>query len=676
MASEIFKCDICDKSYDTRGKFKKDNFSRHQRKFHMSAGQARGENSPPGVNDEDATKSQPSPRVIDLCDVEDGFNRSIIMQAASSGNIAMLEAFINSGIELNTEAYEGSTALHYAARAGQTAAVQFLLGQGANVKTTNRHGRMPFYEAILSRNPDTVSLLLRVTEKEELDRNLPHWIARSGSFEAMQVCAEHLGTAFMTMYHQDIFTAAAGRGHTSMIAALVRCPDFDINGRNEAGSAPIHQAVRHGRFEVLETLLACEGIDLNIETRVRSLTPLHIATYKGHLEIVKILLNQTTVKVNSVTKEHETPLHLAIIKKHTEVVKHLIHHDDVDINAKGLGEQTPLHLAASIGHVRVVEYIINHDGLDINPKNSNEQTPLHLAASRGHLKAVEYLISHNGVDINPKNLCEQTPLHLAASSGHSEVVKLLLGQSLVEPRYQDKKGDSPLHLSAFGGHWETVHVLLEHLGDSNRFMSPIPPPLEKEFDRAEVTRKLLAHNDFQDVNRVQRGWPGYSLLHRATKKADCDVMQVLLAHPDINVNIESLIGQSPLMIAAEKDHLDAARLLLEHKDININFRVLRNRSFNYYRGWTALKFAGEYNYQDFVDLLLLHGAKDNEPNSALTPRGESNVADAPGVVEMQNNLISEQDLEPQTLSFLDQYIDDGSMDGLDMSHAIDTDMTA
>jgi ankyrin repeat protein len=73
---------------------------------------------------------QPSPSILEA---EDGkiYNSSLYLQAAERGDISLLEACTEAGIPLETKADDGSTALHCAARAGQTAAVQYLLGKGA-----------------------------------------------------------------------------------------------------------------------------------------------------------------------------------------------------------------------------------------------------------------------------------------------------------------------------------------------------------------------------------------------------------------------------------------------------------------------------------------------------------------------------------------------------------------
>jgi len=64
------------------------------------------------------------------------------------------------------------------------------------------------------------------------------------------------------------------------------------------------------------------------------LTPLHVASFMGHLDIVNFLL-QHGCDPNATTVRGETSLHLAARGNQTEVIKLLLHNGaDVDARAK------------------------------------------------------------------------------------------------------------------------------------------------------------------------------------------------------------------------------------------------------------------------------------------------------------------------------------------------------
>ena len=73
---------------------------------------------------------------------------------------------MNSGFTTETEADDRSTALHCAARNGQSKTVQYLLGKGASIYALNEKDRLPLHEAFLSSDVDTVRVLIEQMPEE------------------------------------------------------------------------------------------------------------------------------------------------------------------------------------------------------------------------------------------------------------------------------------------------------------------------------------------------------------------------------------------------------------------------------------------------------------------------------------------------------------------------------
>ena len=79
--------------------------------------------------------------------------------------------------------------------------------------------------------------------------------------------------------------------------------------------------------------------------------------------LVDILI-QTGGDVNSEDGEGETPLHVASTKGHVEVVRRLIA-AGADVNKKREDGRAPIQMASDNGHVAVVD-ILTHEGGDVN----------------------------------------------------------------------------------------------------------------------------------------------------------------------------------------------------------------------------------------------------------------------------------------------------------------------
>jgi len=54
-------------------------------------------------------------------------NGSMLLQAATAGNVNLLETCLQAGVSIDSKADDGSTPLHCAARAGQVAVVEILI---------------------------------------------------------------------------------------------------------------------------------------------------------------------------------------------------------------------------------------------------------------------------------------------------------------------------------------------------------------------------------------------------------------------------------------------------------------------------------------------------------------------------------------------------------------------
>ncbi|MBD3272843.1 hypothetical protein GF385_00640, partial [Candidatus Dependentiae bacterium] len=96
---------------------------------------------------------------------------------------------------------------------------------------------------------------------------------------------------------------------------------------------------------------------INIKDKYRN-TPLHLAAKKGHQEIVEMLLAKEGVDPSARDRYGNTPLHFAAKKGHPEIVKMLLAKDADLSNAENFIKSTPLHFAAEKGHQEIVEILL------------------------------------------------------------------------------------------------------------------------------------------------------------------------------------------------------------------------------------------------------------------------------------------------------------------------------
>ena len=85
-------------------------------------------------------------------------------------------------------------------------------------------------------------------------------------------------------------------------------------------------------------------------------TPLHKASYCGHLHVAKLLL-ECGIDVDIWTGKKETPLFLAFSNGKLDVARFLIE-CGADVYAKNNNGGNPLHAASQQGHLDVVRMLI------------------------------------------------------------------------------------------------------------------------------------------------------------------------------------------------------------------------------------------------------------------------------------------------------------------------------
>lgn len=157
-------------------------------------------------------------------------------------------------------------------------------------------------------------------------------------------------------------------------------------------------------------------------------TALHIVAQKGHLELLRYLL-QANVNPNVRNKLGYTPLHYAAkaeYKSSQTAVNELLR-AGADVNAKGEYERTSLDNACYTGNAYLALSLIKF-GAKVNEQTDYEQTPLHTAAWQGHAEVVNLLLIHRA-DATARNDKGFTALEIAAEMEQYTVIDIFWAYS-------------------------------------------------------------------------------------------------------------------------------------------------------------------------------------------------------------------------------------------------------
>ncbi len=198
-------------------------------------------------------------------------------------------------------------------------------------------------------------------------------------------------------------------------------------------------------------------------------------------------------------------------------------------------------------HEEAINWLLDHPD-NVNFKDNNGTSLLHLACEHNHSHFVDILLTHSDIDVNPTDSFGDTPLLMACYNGHVETVKKLLTEPKTQVNLANNGGISPLSIACSNGYDEQPERSFH--GNSRRHIT--------FFDHQKSTSDIII--SYRQEIKADRGC-GYDYQN---------LVEELLNHPDINVNLSDVHGNTPLHIACQTGNSIILEKLLTHKGIEIN----------------------------------------------------------------------------------------------------------
>ncbi|XP_041360064.1 poly [ADP-ribose] polymerase tankyrase-2-like [Gigantopelta aegis] len=228
-------------------------------------------------------------------------------------------------------------------------------------------------------------------------------------------------------------------------------PSFVSGGKNL-----VCEAAYSGHVQMLSLLLQYkfDATQCDISDQWHR-QPIHIAASRGHLEVLKCLL-ENGVNINSQDSHHRTPLHCVSVYGHTEIARYLLL-SGASVNMTQLDGFTPLHAATCLGHYKTCQLLIEHKA-EVDKADDGGWTALHTAVCYGQERVVEVLLDA-GASLVKKTNEEGTAFNIAARSGYLNIVKLLHSRG-ANVNDRDMQGYTPLHLSVCYKRYSVTRYLL------------------------------------------------------------------------------------------------------------------------------------------------------------------------------------------------------------------------
>jgi ankyrin repeat protein len=215
---------------------------------------------------------------------------------------------------------------------------------------------------------------------------------------------------------------------------------------------------------------------LTVKNLTSEKTCLHILAEKGQRELAEMLLERLTsatrrsdllnavvlTELEGQRPRHLASIHLASLKGHTDLVE-LFLDQGVDVNWTNNKNDTPVLWAARGNHIDTVRLLISR-GANLHLENDKGSTPLYWAVRYGFVDLVRLLVAEGHANVQQRRkLGLVTPIVLASALGHRDIVEVLLDYGAnVTARVGN--GMTALHVAAFEVILKFAHGLIIAIG--------------------------------------------------------------------------------------------------------------------------------------------------------------------------------------------------------------------
>ena len=379
---------------------------------------------------------------------------------------------------------------------------------------------------------------------------------------------------------QLLDACASGNKEELLQLVLEGCDPVEIY--NECGQTPLHIASYHGQFDIVRLLVEAYGCDHRRKDN-RGCMPIHEACLGGHLKTAGYLL-QWCVDYSAYIKDNsgDIILHKACRSGNLALVRLIVYH---------IMTNTAAFNKINLYHDDVFQYddkCVNVCGQDPSlvpsflPRklvclNLHGDTPLHTACRCGHLNIVKYFMDelHGRVAI----MFIASLLQVACQSGQTEVVQYLLETKGGNPmekdlgiadsgrsHYQESHakisfGNSLVHTACLCGNISLVKTLLtqyKHCLTVQNVIGNIPLHCACISDNVSLVNLLMT--DYK-CDCETPNLNGDTPLHTACEWGSLRVANILINDFHCNPNTCNKDGETPLHFACKYGRLDICNLL-------------------------------------------------------------------------------------------------------------------
>jgi len=358
------------------------------------------------------------------------------------------------------------------------------------------------------------------------------------------------------------FTLLGYASHRHAIAfarVLLADPSINVNLEGVGQSAPLHLAVIpyfRKPVDMVSRLLSAPGIDVNQSDGRRT----REMALSGALDGIENALwpsperdepyyTQTNLYYRA---DFCTPLYYACASENLHSVRELLAQPDIDVNA-GSSVRSPLHAAARNYFPFCFRALLEHPQIDVNRRSAAGRTALFevLDDAAERKAGFEFL---DGEADEPREF---------------EFVRALLSRSDFDPAQIVEPGaglQSPLSLASKRGDWRLVLYLMSRVPNCGAGGQPLVEAVRA--GDLQMARVLLSspHTDVNAAGQIDERTIRPIHVAACAQSDKGEMLDLLLAHPRIDVQANDDQGRTPLLVAIGADNTLAVGKLAARTD--------------------------------------------------------------------------------------------------------------
>ncbi|KAI9348741.1 poly polymerase catalytic domain-containing protein [Zopfochytrium polystomum] len=357
---------------------------------------------------------------------------------------------------------------------------------------------------------------------------------------------------------------------TRSLKAVRLISKADLSVADEHGTTPLIEAAKISETILDELLTNGREISVNAANESKE-TALLAACRSGRSPKILKKIVDAGANVNYVGMDGKTALCHLISRRDLESIKVLIAEGGL-VNIADESGDWIIHMAVRTENIRIVKAVLSA-GADPNKPNAKMIYPLHIAVQLTKAQVdrslrIERALIESGADINCRDAQGRTPLFIAFENSGSI------------PRMQVASKELELW-TAYNSDESAIAAIKSRLeSDLEKYFEKKTVADDLKAEAVEWVREIRARKAFKDVKElVDRrskdakytlgDWKNVTRNDGTEKYDPVEIVDFLLAFPNIEVNISDSFGRTPLHYGARRAASSCVNALVR-KGVDIN----------------------------------------------------------------------------------------------------------